>query len=506
MNILIRADASVLIGSGHIMRCLVLAQALMKQGHEVSFACRRQPGDLVELIQKRGFRVMALIAPGQAPSLGSTLDYSSWLGVPWQQDAESLVTQAGKIELLIVDHYGINIEWERWVKGALGCKLFVIDDLVRSHAADLLLDQTLLREKQAYVSLGVAKRVLVGSDYALLAEHFPAAREAMLSKPATLNRPRVLLFMGAMDLPNVTLRVIEAFALSGADKRPLLTVLLGKHARHYQQVREACIRAGGWVNHIEHVDNMAELMCQHDLAIGAAGTTALERACVGLPSIIIPLADNQKDICQNLVATNAVISLEIDKIEAELIVKYELLLADYRDFRNRNFALCDGLGTRRVMLELNHLLNDTSSSLTLRKATVADIKQVYGWQIHPSTRQYANNPQSPGWQEHQTWMRKQLANPEHFFYFIVNCESHSDLGVVRLDRVARAEYVISIFIDPSQYGKKIAGKALALIDTLHGDVTIIAKVLKENVVSQRLFSSANYRQVSDDTFIREPLK
>ncbi|QYK03991.1 UDP-2,4-diacetamido-2,4,6-trideoxy-beta-L-altropyranose hydrolase [Shewanella zhangzhouensis] len=506
MNILIRADASVQIGSGHIMRCLVLAHALKKQGHEVCFACRRQSGDLVELIKKRGFRVINLVAPAQPPSLGSSVEYASWLRVPWQQDAESLVTQAGKVDLLIVDHYGINIEWERWVKGELRCKLFVIDDLVRSHDADLLLDQTLLRDKQAYISLGAAKRVLVGSDYALLAENFPAAREAMLSKPATLNRPRVLLFMGAMDLPNVTLRVIEAFAKIGASKRPLLTVLLGKHACHYQQVHEACARTYGWVNHIEHVDNMAELMCQHDLAIGAAGTTALERACVGLPSIIIPMADNQKDICQNLVTTNAAISLEIDKIEAELIVKYGLLLTDYREFRNRNFGLCDGLGIKRVILELNDLLHDTSSTLTLRKATLTDIKQVYEWQNHPSTRQYANNPQSPGWEEHQTWMRKQLANPEHFFYFIVDCESNSDLGVVRLDRVAQAEYVISIFIDPSQYGKKIAGKTLAMVDAVHGDVTIIAKVLKDNMVSQRLFSSANYKQVTDETFIRVPLK
>ncbi|MGI2065022.1 UDP-2,4-diacetamido-2,4,6-trideoxy-beta-L-altropyranose hydrolase [Shewanella sp. MF08487] len=516
MNIVIRADAAVQIGSGHIMRCLVLAKELTNQGYSVSFACRRQPGDLIGLIQRRGLSVVELaspvinevnLTPNVAVESNAEADYAaSWLGVSWQQDADSLLAQIKDVDLLIVDHYGINIEWEQYVRNVLDCKLFIIDDLLRLHAADLLLDQTPMREDSAYVLQSTIKRVLAGSDYALLADNFAPIRETIMHRHVTTVQPRVLITMGAMDLPNATGKVLEAFLQLPADDRPQITVLLGQHAPHYQVVKKYIKVLGNKAKHFDYVENMAEIMVQHDLAIGAAGTTALERACLGLPSILIPLADNQRAICNNLVAANAAIYLELDEITTKLTVQYAFLTANLTEFRARNLVLCDGLGVKRVLVELNGLLSYLPSTLGLRKATHDDIEQVYNWQIQPQTRQYSPNPQSPSWLEHQVWMQNQLSNAEHFFYLIIDNVSNLNLGVVRLNRIAQCEYVISIFIDPSYYGQKIATRALAIIDIIHRDVTIHARVMQDNSASQQLFTSANYQQVTSEIFIRAPIK
>lgn len=515
MNIVIRADAAVQIGSGHIMRCLVLAKELTNQGHSVSFVCRRQPGDLIELIQRRGLSVIELASPvinevnltsNVAVESNTEADYASWLGVPWQQDADSLLAKIKDVDLLIVDHYGINIEWEQHVRDVLGCKLFIIDDLLRQHAADLLLDQTPMREDSAYLSQSTIKRVLAGSDYALLADNFAQVRETIMYPRVTAVQSKILITMGAMDVPNATGKVLEAFLQLPADERPQITVLLGQHAPHYQAVKEQVKEFGNKAKHFDYIENMAEIMCQHDIAIGAAGTTALERACLGLPSILIPLADNQRTICSNLVAANAAIHLELDEITTKLIVQYAFLAANLPEFRTRNLVLCDGLGVKRVLIELNGLLSYRPSTLCLRKATHDDIEQVYCWQIQPQTRQYSPTPQSPSWLEHQVWMQNQLSDVQHFFYLIIDYASNLNLGVVRLNRIAQCEYVISIFIDPSHYGKKIATSALAIIDIVHRDVTIHARVMQDNLASQQLFTSANYQQVTSEIFIRAPIK
>jgi UDP-2,4-diacetamido-2,4,6-trideoxy-beta-L-altropyranose hydrolase len=503
VNIVIRADASQYIGSGHIMRCLVLAKALAKSGYCIRFACRRQVGDLFDLLEARGFEVIELVSPSDFCVPNDDKDYAAWLQVPWQQDADSLLTQIGQIDLLIVDHYGINIEWEVYVKARLACKLFVIDDLVRTHSADLLLDQTLMREVQEYGNIS-STRILVGCDHALLADNFPDLREKVLDKNEDIKRPKLLLSMGAMDLANITLKVLSVFSHFKKSERPFITVLLSPRAPHYQTVRNFCQINSDWIRFIDFVDDMAELMNSQDVAVGAGGTTSWERACLGIPSIVIPLASNQINSCEKLASLHAAITMEISEIEAGLSEQYNLLIKKFRAYRRSALAICDGLGLMRVLYELKNLLNDKLTTLTLRKANEDDIEQVFHWQIQPETRKFALNPAVPTWEEHDKWMRLKLACVDHFFYMIDDIKGKS-IGVVRLDRLKICEYVISIFIDPTEYGNGYASQALSMIDSIHSRITIHASVLKENSASQRLFLAANYKRVSNEAFIRDPI-
>ena len=545
-HIIIRADASLHIGSGHVMRCLVLTNALRNLGHQVSFVCRPQRGDLISWLRSKGIEVLALPAVADVVPKHSA-DYVAWLQVPWRDDADDVRALIKNnpypdVDLVIVDHYSLNKDWQRQVRASLRCQLVVIDDLVREHDADVIVDQTLARRAEEYLTYSPQAEVLAGCDYALLNPAFaryrecaltlselmlkqgsiPVSRQAQddLAVAAVSTEHSILLSMGGVDKPNATLNVLQALAGNLASAVQV-TVLLGRQAPHYPAVAAFCQRHSSWVRHIDFVDNMAELMLTHCIAIGAPGATTWERACLGLPSIIIPLAANQTTICRHMVTAQAAISVDLDRIDSTLLPAYQQLSGDWFGYSQRNLALCDGLGVRRVMTVLQRLLvlplaksaipQLTTTPIQLRRAVMDDIATVYGWQCAPQTRRYALNPAAPDWHSHCQWMENKLSRYQDYFYIIeraivVENTSNSSLvplGGVRLDRTGESEYLISIFLDPDYYGQGIATQALRIIDQLHAHVRIVATVLADNLASQRLFTQAHYQRINAEQFVRE---
>lgn len=521
---IIRVDASVHIGSGHVMRCLVLASVLQQQGVDVFFVMRLQQGDLLEFVAKKGFEVRALPAVASITPEHSG-DYEAWLQTSIEQDVCDFFSLAdvitvGPRDMVIVDHYGITKEWETSVKLHYGCKLIAIDDLVRPHNVDLIIDQTLGREVDVYQPSN-AERILTGVEFALLNKHFVHVREKSscasndMQQGLALSEHKILLSMGGIDQPNATLKVLQTLKQSGVAEQTfdtqLITVLLSPKAAHYESVSVYCQQESDWVQHIDFVDDMASMMQQHTLAIGAPGTTSWERACLGLPSIIVPLADNQKYISQALVEQGLSLLVELDDIPSKLGASLKTLIQAYPKMRQSNLAACDGRGVYRVAYAINQLFQTEKSSLQLVKATKRDISLVYDWQCHPSTRQYALNSATPTWEEHKRWMTKKLASIEDYFYFIEECSSPNGvkgkkLGVIRLDRQQAGNYLVSIFIDPDCYGQGIARKGLNMLDAIHPEYTLHAQVLPQNTASHKLFQQANYEQRDPENYIRYPLE
>jgi RimJ/RimL family protein N-acetyltransferase len=310
--------------------------------------------------------------------------------------------------------------------------------------------------------------------------------------------------MGGIDKDNVTLQILKVLQLQLHDK-VRVTVLLGSKSPNYEKVKDFCGLNIDWIEHIDFADDMAEIMLPHSLAIGAPGTTSWERACLGIPSIIIPLAVNQRTIANNLVIAKASILVEKENISAKLVSSYESLIKNWVEYRDANLKLCDGLGVRRVVRYVDNLFSEQENKVSIKQASVDDIKQVFTWQCHPDTRKYALTTKVPTWEKHQSWMKQKLKSVEDFFYIIKLTEDDESVGVIRLDRVKKAEYIVSIFISPEHFGQGIAKKALSFIDDIHKDVTIHATVLEDNIASQRLFSAAKYERVSIDTFKRLPI-
>jgi UDP-2,4-diacetamido-2,4,6-trideoxy-beta-L-altropyranose hydrolase len=351
MNIVIRTDASVHISSGHVMRCLVLANALRKNGHNVSFITRVQEGDMVDHIYQQSFKVMKLESPLSPLVPQNNSDYSAWLQVSERDDASNSIALIQSADLVIIDHYGINTLWEQQIKKQLQCYIMAIDDLVRLHNADLILDQTYSRKASEYVS--TTKNVLAGCQYALLAPRFSELRQQASLKRLNVASPKVLISMGGIDNPNASLKVLQCLELLRL--KPSVTVLLGMRSPHYEKLKAFCQTRREWITHVEFTYSMPELMLEHDLSIGAPGSTSWERACLGLPSIVIPLAENQQQICSALESVGAALRVELNNIKDELLPAYHHILGNWITYQKINFSLCDGLGAQRVVQRIEKL-------------------------------------------------------------------------------------------------------------------------------------------------------
>ncbi|MFA0603367.1 UDP-2,4-diacetamido-2,4,6-trideoxy-beta-L-altropyranose hydrolase, partial [Vibrio amylolyticus] len=192
MKVIFRADASTMIGTGHIMRCLVVADALREQNYAVSFACIPQEGDMIPYIENRGYEVLTLSASSDLPNVDE-LNYSTWLLQSEGDDAIEFAHLVGSAEIVVVDHYAIGKSWHKQVINQLNCFLVAIDDLVREHHADLIIDQTLGRTPEEYSGRG---KVLSGIDYAMVAPKFSKLRSQAVSKVFNDKKPKILVSMG----------------------------------------------------------------------------------------------------------------------------------------------------------------------------------------------------------------------------------------------------------------------------------------------------------------------
>ncbi|WP_349342852.1 UDP-2,4-diacetamido-2,4,6-trideoxy-beta-L-altropyranose hydrolase [Marinobacter sp. MMG032] len=352
-----RVDASTLMGSGHVMRCLSLADALSEAGARCFFVMRQEPGSLEGAVRSRGHRFLMLSSGGTEKSARrseSEPPHAGWLGVGWKADASETLQALKGIELdwLVVDHYALDNRWESDLVGSCR-RLMAIDDLAdRKHQCDLLLDQNLGRKPDDYDGLipGHAKK-LIGSDYALLRPEFRRARAMSLEARQTREPRNILVSMGGVDGANVTgdvLRVLDTIEVVPAYR---VTVVLGAACPHIDEVIEQAESMRLDARVVVNANNMAELMSKADLAIGAAGGSAWERCCLGLPSLLVVMADNQRPGAEALKRAGAALSLGWpDAIEKTLPRAISDVFAPGRllEMSQNAAAICDGLGVRRV--------------------------------------------------------------------------------------------------------------------------------------------------------------
>lgn len=313
MQIAFRTDASFQIAGGHVMRCLTLADALRTQGADCHFISRELPGHLLEIIRRRGHALTIL--PAVVPLSTTVFDpvlhptHMTWLGCDWQTDAH----QAGEIlatlrpDWLVLDHYALDQRWEDSVASYFR-RLMVIDDLAnRPHRSDLLLDQNLGRQPQDYGTLIPAHcRSLIGPSYALLRPEFAALRPYSLSRHQTKSTlRRLLITMGGVDQLNATGQVLEALKTCVLPSDCCITVVMGLTAPWVESVRNLAARMPWPTEVVVDVSDIAQRMADSDLTIGAAGSTSWERCCLGVPTLMVVLADNQRSGALALDAANA---------------------------------------------------------------------------------------------------------------------------------------------------------------------------------------------------------
>lgn len=363
MAIAFRADASLQIGTGHVMRSLALADALRERDVQCSFICRPHAGHLLELITQRGHQALALPALLERTSSnhGSTA-HADWLGTDWASDADEtrkVLTGIGaeSLDWLVVDHYALDQRWESALRSKVR-RIMVIDDLAdRSHDCDLLLDQNLGRTAQDYAGLlSPNTTTLIGPQYALLRPEFAELRPQSLARRAKDPQLKHLLItMGGVDKDNVTGQVLDALQSCALPPDLRITVVMGPHAPWLLQVQEQAVQMPWPTQVLIGVSNMAKIMADTDLAIGAAGGMAWERCALGVASLVMVLAENQRAGAVALQEKNAAIVLE----RAGDIGNWLMSLPDLNDNRatlkqlsNAAAELTDGQGAIRVVQEM----------------------------------------------------------------------------------------------------------------------------------------------------------
>ncbi|MBU1619160.1 MAG: UDP-2,4-diacetamido-2,4,6-trideoxy-beta-L-altropyranose hydrolase [Gammaproteobacteria bacterium] len=282
---LFRVDASAIIGSGHLMRCLTLAKALQQSGWCITVACRAHPGNLIQWLHDQGFDVLELTAPTQTTTTG----YAAWLGVTEQQDAAELKQLLQEpVDLLVLDHYALSSVFEQAMTGFYQ-KLLVIDDLAnRPHQCDYLLDQNLYPQLHSRYERLVNKeaQLLLGPFYVLLRPEF-----ATFQRTAKAEQLRFLVFYGGTDELNLTALSIDALQqLQKTDFHA--DIVIGLANPHKFELEKRCVKDSRFTLHI-NTPQMAELMSQATLMIGAGGSTHWERCALALPALVVTLAENQ---------------------------------------------------------------------------------------------------------------------------------------------------------------------------------------------------------------------
>jgi UDP-2,4-diacetamido-2,4,6-trideoxy-beta-L-altropyranose hydrolase len=475
-----RVDASPGIGSGHVRRCLVLAEALAADGWSVAFACCAGTKEAVPSLARSGFACCVVSA--EHDGLDALRD---------------LV--ADRCDLLVVDHYGLDARFEHACR-SLAKTILVIDDLAdRPHDCDVLVDQTPGRQASDYTGLMPGNcTILAGSQFALLDPRFRQARE-QLGAPADQMR-RVLVSFGGTDPAGATVRALEALAV--AKLRAAVDVVLGTDNDNMGRIRQLAAELDPPAMVHVSVDDMASLIAQADMAIGAGGVSALERCCLGVPSITVTIADNQRKLADQLAQAGVtenlgpLTALSVRDF-ADAVARLASDSARRREMRAEALAIADGLGVARVRAACSPtLLAKDGGPVQLRLATMADAGLMLKWQSTPGIRAHSRNPEAPGPAEHTRWMQNKLADPCCIFHVILH--GGRPVGVLRLDRQADGAYEISILVAAEAQNKNIGGAALELAKRLLPDAVIRAVIRADNAASIRMFERAGYRRAGED--------
>ncbi len=478
MQIVICADASSKIGTGHIMRCLTLADALREQQAEIHFLCRDLVGNLISYILDKGYSVhrLADLTP---------------------ETAQTALTQLPPVDWLCVDHYELDHRWETSLR-PLVKKILVIDDLAnRIHDCDVLLDQNFYpNPTQRYQSL-VPKscQLLLGGQFALLRPEFAHQRQNMRLRDG--NVKKILVFFSGSDPTRETAKTLDALWLLNRSEIHV-DVVVGTSCPDKAHIETSCQQLSN-ANYYCQINNMAELMAEADLAIGAGGSATWERCCLGLPTLTIVVADNQLETTQELAKQGKIVFLGKSKQVTVESLKSALLTLlntpEWLSFLSREVQyLVDGLGVQRVVQQL--VRECAAAPIVLRRAVANDCENLYQWRNDAETRRYAFNSEPIDFATHQQWFMRTLENPQRIL--LIGEAEQQAVGVLRYD-MQGDEAMVSVYLVPQQRGRGYAAELLKqgnqwMQENFKEIKRVKAEVLEENQVSRHIFKKAGFTE------------
>jgi UDP-2,4-diacetamido-2,4,6-trideoxy-beta-L-altropyranose hydrolase len=476
LPVVIRADANEEIGTGHITRCAVLTQALLRQGVPVLFACRSLP----------------YIMQAQLEALGAEVQH-----LDARDEIEGMSSITRRALAVVFDHYGIGPEVEASVRNE-GVPVMSIDDMFTPHHCDIVLNQNLYAHADHYAGKVIEGcLILSGWDHALLRDEFRGIPKRARSRPEP-GRARILVTMGGADTPNTTGRAIAALGRLHGRIRSA-EVIVGPSNPHRSALEEAAAASPTPIAVLSHVRDMARRMCRADLAVCAGGTTHLELMATGLPSVMVSLADNQDRVCDHM-AREGLTSFIGDHTQldegklAEAIAELLEHPTRYADMCSKLSRFEEPRGAARVARALRtYVFRDPS----LRPISRSDLMGVFRLSNDPVVRAASLHSEPIPLPDHRAWFEKRIEELDSPWYAI-RCAGGDFIGQLRLDRKGPADrcYLVGIsLIEPARglgLGRLVLQRAVreALVGT--GAWRLEARVRVDNIASYRSFIAAGF--------------
>lgn len=475
-RLLLRADASTQIGTGHVMRCLALAQAWQDAGGLVHFAAVDIPERLEMRLRAENMTLHRMdVVPGSHADAIQCATLAKALNVDW----------------VVEDGYQFGADFQHTIKGA-GLRLLAIDDYGHAshYCADLVLNQNIYANSSVYSSREPNTRLLLGTQYVLLRQEFWRWCSKLQNIPVQARK--VLVTMGGSDPDNVTLKVIEALnqvQFNGLE----LIVVVGASNKHLRKLQDAIRRSPHKILIKVNVRDMPELMDWAELAVSAGGSTCWEFAFMGVPTLCLSLAENQLALAKGLNEAGAALDLgwhaTVEPRAIKRSVTNLLLSQDSRRTMNKHGQdLVDGQGVKRVIRLLSH------GGLILRPVRSEDRYLIWKWANDPAARANSFSSEPIPWEQHLAWFERRLADPLTKFYLAEDIGANP-IGQIRFQVEGEAA-TVSLSLAPEQrgkgYGSELIGLGSQQIWNCTGIKQIHAYIKSGNDASMRVFARAGY--------------
>ncbi len=488
MNLLFRTDANIAIGTGHVMRCLALAQGWQDAGGHSTFVM----ADSTPAVEKRlrsehvDF-VHFAVSPGSASDAKQTTQLARQNGSSW----------------VVVDGYQFGADYQRSLKEE-GIQLLFVDDNghAASYAADIVLNQNAHAETHLYAHRSPYTRLLLGPRYAMLRREFRAWREWSREIPQLARR--VLVTLGGSDPENATLKVINALQQLKVDGLQVIALVGGSNPHLHSIERAAATNSGRQIKIVVDAIRVPEFMAEADVAVCCAGSSCWEMCLLGLPAVLLDLASNQVPVARKLDQSGLAIHIgSATQVSSDQIAAALESLIRSPDTRKhmceRSRLLVDGRGAERVRTFLD-------GDLRLRRSLESDCQTIWQWANDPEVRAVSFRREPIPWEQHVDWFKSKLADPSAFFYVAINHAGQA-IGQVRY-QCDKTRAVLSVNIASDFRGKGFGKKVLLLAtEELFQSSSVSgidAYVKPSNQSSLRLFESAGFRRNGTHTIEGHP--
>jgi UDP-2,4-diacetamido-2,4,6-trideoxy-beta-L-altropyranose hydrolase len=475
--LLFRADASVTSGTGHVMRCLGLAQVWQLGGGDAVFVMAQSTSSIRERLRSEYISVIDIEGNAGSPEdLRQTVNAARWHNPEW----------------IVVDGYDFKASYLTELQTVR--PLLLIDDNAEAdfYSADLVLNQNPHARVEMYAKRAPYTRLFLGPRYALLRREFTSYRAWTRDVPS--HGKRILLTIGGSDPKDLTPRLLSPLAELRLPELQI-RVVVGGSAKNLDVVAKMAAKFSGRIEVVSNVSNMAELMAWADLAVAGAGTTCWEMCLLGLPAIVFVIAENQRSVAEHLAKIGAAIDGgDVESADISSLGRITGELLEDHDHRRRmsraGSQLVDGLGGERVRAVL------ADRQLNLRLARPSDCRLLFEWATDPESRAASFHSDAISWENHNRWFAERLQD-SHSVTYIGECATGEPVGLVRFqmkDECAVLSVNVAAAFRGRGWGRELIVFSTHALVRDHAVRRILACVKPENQASLRLFEASGFRR------------